>query len=373
MTECLVIPFANSPQILGPAPAEQAPDAEGAPAEFNIEEVLPEVPEEMPEDHAPPVAGPAADPLQLLIEELSGISGALREAAPLPADQDPALKIDIEMCDPAPQEVLPVATEVPAETEVAAAYPDPGPADMTATAIGPLQTLVKDSTGNTNAPRKAAPPAQGDAPAVKMELAASDPAPQRISPAILDMPSGIKMAAASFDLTNADSAGPAIDSLQADSAAVLAPAPAPQAEAAFAAELRQVRPTVPAIVRQVAEAVVTARDDVIEIALAPEELGKIRMVMSTSEHNPHVTIWVERPEVLDQLRRNATILQECLGDAGMADASFEFQGDTRSGSGGERSARMPADRPGFEVTEHVQVIPLTWTPMAIPARLDIRI
>ena len=95
------------------------------------------------------------------------------------------------------------------------------------------------------------------------------------------------------------------------------------------------------------------------------------MVMSGPEHNPQVLIWAERPEVLDQLRRNASFLQECFGDAGMAGASFEFQGDGSGGSGGRQS--LPdALQQGFDMPESVSV-PLAWTPLVIPARLDIRI
>ena len=107
------------------------------------------------------------------------------------------------------------------------------------------------------------------------------------------------------------------------------------------------------------------------MALAPEELGRIRLVMSGPEHSPHVLVWAERPEVLDQLRRNTMILQECFGDAGMADASFEFQGDGSAGSGGRQPTPDAAPQ-GFAATESVPVA-VPWTPMVIPARLDIRI
>ena len=128
---------------------------------------------------------------------------------------------------------------------------------------------------------------------------------------------------------------------------------------------------VAAISQQIAEAVVTAREDRIEVVLAPEELGRIRMVMSGPEHNPHVLIWAERPEVLDQLRRNASFLQECFGDAGMAGASFEFQGDGSDGSGGRQSLPDGIQQ-GFDMAESISV-PLAWAPLVVPARLDIRI
>ncbi|TBN36782.1 flagellar hook-length control protein FliK [Paracoccus subflavus] len=130
------------------------------------------------------------------------------------------------------------------------------------------------------------------------------------------------------------------------------------------------------VARQIAEALVITRGEVVEIALAPEELGRLRMVVSGPDQAPHVTIWVERPEVLDQLRRNGSFLQECLGDAGMGQASFEFRGDTPSDSSDQRddpAGLAPDGRAGISATIPAPVVPLAWTPVAVSARLDIRI
>lgn len=81
----------------------------------------------------------------------------------------------------------------------------------------------------------------------------------------------------------------------------------------------------PMILRQVADAAITIRDEQVEIALSPEELGRIRMVLSGREHAPHLVVWAERPEVLDQLRRNAAMLLENFGETGLRDATFEFR------------------------------------------------
>ena len=79
-----------------------------------------------------------------------------------------------------------------------------------------------------------------------------------------------------------------------------------------------------AAIRQIADAVVRQRDDRIEIALSPEELGRVRMTLSGRDHAPHVVIWAERPEVMDMLRRNATMLIEQFIDVGVEDATLEF-------------------------------------------------
>ncbi len=292
MSESLVLTVTNLVQVAQVAvPMETVAEGEGeSVCDFSLEEVSDDqlLIDALPVD-LPVIGQPPQDRLQLLIEDLSGITGALQEA---PAQDAEAM-------------VLPDAKvwSVDSGTRVAVVTPPPDPSHPV-----PIQ---------------------------------AEPGGAQIDPLLADPPL-LQPPHASRDA---------------------APVPADQ----------PALPRIPlaSVARQVAEAVVTARDDQIEVALAPEELGKIRMVMSGPEHSPHVMIWAERPEVLDQLRRNSAFLQECLRDAGMTDASFEFQGDTSAGSGG-RQPQPDNAPPGFVVTESVPV-PVAWTPTAIPARLDIRI
>lgn len=80
-----------------------------------------------------------------------------------------------------------------------------------------------------------------------------------------------------------------------------------------------------AVTRQVAEAVVQMRDNSVEIALSPEELGTVRLSLSRSEGGGALTVWVERPEVLEALRRNADLLQADLKDAGLGGMQLDFR------------------------------------------------
>ncbi|WP_295047406.1 flagellar hook-length control protein FliK [uncultured Paracoccus sp.] len=256
---------------------------------------------------------------------------------------------------------------------------DAVPVDMTALGQAPqdlLQMMIEDLSGITGSLRPAAPQGTGDAedavlPDTKVALTETGPRialaatadagamPDASAPAMPDLPVQAAPDMPQIDIMSADPTTPHAAAAR-DVAATGPDQPLPPS-----------RIPVASVVRQMAEAVVTTREDRIEIALAPEELGRIRMVMSGPEHSPHVVVWAERPEVLDQLRRNATFLQECFGDAGMADASFEFQGDGGAGSG--RGQPLPdASGQGFDVIESIPV-PVAWTPMAIPARLDIRI
>lgn len=296
MTECLVLPImaAAVPATL----AEPAIEAGDTPTDFTLEEIVPEDLPDPPEAEAALAGAAPPDPLQRLIEDLSGITGALREAVPA-TDQPAVADADAALTDATPRTALPGAV------------------------TGTIDALPHDK-----------------APAAAVDTVRTDPATVEI------------------------------ERLAADAAPI---APAPRDDGVVPADLRAARPVVVPVARQIAEAVVTARDGMVEIALAPEELGRIRIVMSGPDHSPHVVVWVERPEVLDQLRRNAGFLQECLGDAGMADASLEFHGDTSSGSRDDRRGNATPGRPVFDAADPIPSVPIAWTPMAISARLDIRI
>ncbi|WP_234463896.1 flagellar hook-length control protein FliK [Paracoccus caeni] len=84
--------------------------------------------------------------------------------------------------------------------------------------------------------------------------------------------------------------------------------------------------------RHITDTVVLMKDEMVEITLAPEEIGRVRMVLSQRDHSPHLMIWAERPEVLEQLRRSATDLLQSFHEAGIENASFEFR-DNSPGNG----------------------------------------
>lgn len=86
-----------------------------------------------------------------------------------------------------------------------------------------------------------------------------------------------------------------------------------------------------AVCRQVVDAALQMRDDRVEIRLNPEELGSVRLVLSRGEAGASMTVWVERSDVLDLLRRNAETLLADLRQSGLGDASLSF----RDGAGGQ--------------------------------------
>ncbi|RJE80895.1 flagellar hook-length control protein FliK [Paracoccus sp. JM45] len=125
------------------------------------------------------------------------------------------------------------------------------------------------------------------------------------------------------------------------------------------------------VMQQVTSAMVTTREDTTEIALSPEELGRIRLVMSGPDRS-HITIWAERPETLDLVRRNADMLTQHLQEAGIDAQDLDFRQD----SGGTWKNDMPdstghgdADITGPATTTQIQLAP---TPVS-DRRVDIRL
>ncbi|MBL9048777.1 MAG: flagellar hook-length control protein FliK [Tabrizicola sp.] len=100
-------------------------------------------------------------------------------------------------------------------------------------------------------------------------------------------------------------------------------------------------------VAQVAPQIVAAlsqgKSGVTELALAPEELGHVRLSLEPDAANPDrmvVMISFERPETLDLFRRHAVDLAEALRAAGYSGADIGF-GQHAGGEGSDRSNACP--------------------------------
>ncbi|QBX33418.1 hypothetical protein E4191_00820 [Paracoccus liaowanqingii] len=132
----------------------------------------------------------------------------------------------------------------------------------------------------------------------------------------------------------------------------------------------EVAPDPRPVIRQVTDALVITRGDRTEIALSPEELGRIRLVMSGPDRS-QITLWAERPETLELVRRNADLLTQQLAEAGVTADSLDFRRDDRGGG--------PAFPP-LEPTEEgeSQAVPTALRVTLAPAplsdrRVDIRL
>lgn len=85
---------------------------------------------------------------------------------------------------------------------------------------------------------------------------------------------------------------------------------------------------------------------VVEIALNPEELGRVRMALSQSDAGVTVVITSERPETLELMRRHIEQLSQEFMKLGYEQASFEFNCE---GSGGDDRSPKNGD-PGTDTT-----------------------
>lgn len=77
------------------------------------------------------------------------------------------------------------------------------------------------------------------------------------------------------------------------------------------------------ISRNLAEKLSNSEQNRVEVTLTPEELGKVRMVITPGD-TPSVAVYADNRETLDFLRRNAELLSKELRDAGFSGASLSF-------------------------------------------------
>jgi flagellar hook-length control protein FliK len=129
---------------------------------------------------------------------------------------------------------------------------------------------------------------------------------------------------------------------------------------------------------QLVEAVRQGANGTTDVALNPEELGRVRLSMTTQDGVLHVSVLAERPETHDLLRRNIGLLQSDFRALGYTDVAFDF------GPGGDsegRSGRATEHRPEAAPVDGSPDAspPAVGTPdgnprtIAASARLDLRL
>lgn len=115
-----------------------------------------------------------------------------------------------------------------------------------------------------------------------------------------------------------------------------------------------------------------AADRPVEITLAPEELGRVRLTLSLAEGGPHLVVQADRPETLELMRRHVDQLAQDFRDMGFEGMGFAFsqhparsQGDAKADFDGQSAV---SDAP-LDIAS-----PLTVAPDRIPGRgLDLRL
>jgi Flagellar hook-length control protein FliK len=107
---------------------------------------------------------------------------------------------------------------------------------------------------------------------------------------------------------------------------------------------------VPQVAAQLAGVLLRSTDKATELALAPEELGRVRLRMEPDAANPDrmvILISVERPETLDLFRRHAGELAEAIRAAGYSGADIGFD---QQGQGQGQDRQQPSDMFGISKT-----------------------
>ena len=95
-----------------------------------------------------------------------------------------------------------------------------------------------------------------------------------------------------------------------------------------------------AAIQQLAVAIRRSEGGEIEIALEPEELGKVRLTLAPQDTRVTVSVLVERPETLELIRRHIDALTNDLRQQGYSEVALDFaQNQNRKGNKG------PADLP----------------------------
>ncbi|RWR45405.1 flagellar hook-length control protein FliK [Sinirhodobacter ferrireducens] len=121
------------------------------------------------------------------------------------------------------------------------------------------------------------------------------------------------------------------------------------------------------VLRQLHEAVVHHPDGPVEVALSPEELGRVRLTLHPAEHGITVAVQAERPETLDLMRRNIEMLARDFRDLGYTDVSFSFGAESGRQQRGETT---PDNSFGAEPDRPAPVTPAAAPPRPAPRGTD---
>lgn len=98
------------------------------------------------------------------------------------------------------------------------------------------------------------------------------------------------------------------------------------------------------VARQIADALQQMPNRPVEIMLSPEELGRVRLGVSTSEGNILVSVLAERPETTDLMRRHINALETAFQELGYSNINFSFAGDrSAEADGSDQQQDGPQD------------------------------
>ncbi|MFB2595560.1 flagellar hook-length control protein FliK [Paracoccus sp. p4-l81] len=183
-------------------------------------------------------------------------------------------------------------------------------------------------TGQQATAAKSQPPDQSPMAARGLDLP-SMPVPQMASPIPRDGPSTLDMAPAVPNMTPSTPEPPWPAEpwhgglgLHAKAMEPAVASPPPQA-----APLPMAHNPPADLTQQLAAVFDAPTDRPIELTLTPEELGKVRMLLSPQDDGLRLIVQAERPETLDMMRRHIDQLARDFRELGYGDVSFSFGGN----------------------------------------------
>jgi hypothetical protein len=219
------------------------------------------------------------------------------------------------------------ATAEPAAEDTAAAPRSAAEASLAAKpaaegATGQTETAPADSTRTVSA-RDTSPRARAQRNAERSEpAAASSAAASRAEPRSPEPDTGTFVA----PLSTAPPAPTATDGSTSLSSLAVSDRPTAtvglETAGSATSHLRAASPH--ALAHQLAQAFSTNGTRPVEVTLSPEELGKVRMTLHTTDSSITVSLQAERPETLDLMRRNIDSLARDFRDLGYSNISFDF-------------------------------------------------
>lgn len=136
---------------------------------------------------------------------------------------------------------------------------------------------------------------------------------------------------------------------------------------------QQTMPQNPAAVAQQAREVAvqiaaSAKAGRMDVMLVPEDLGRLRLTLTPAEVGHAVLIDIERPEVLEAVRRHLDVLTSAFEGAGFSNLSFSFAQQKQND--GEHGAGATTD---VIDQDSVEYLPPQTIRMAATGRLDLKL
>lgn len=99
------------------------------------------------------------------------------------------------------------------------------------------------------------------------------------------------------------------------------------------------------VAQQLADVARQMPDRPVELALNPEELGRVRLTFTTTDGGIHIAVMAERGETMDLLRRHIESLAQEFREMGYKDVNFEFsqngQNDAQNGDADTQNNSEP--------------------------------